>query len=78
MRVMQIDYKNGTGLYVGEMSEPQMVTAPSPQNYSYIYFVTFVIHTAILNIVLIVLYSIVPYRLVNIYRRFEGTCSLHL
>ena len=77
MSVTQIDYKNGTGLYVGEMKEPLTVTVPSARNYSYIYFARFEIHTAILMAVLIVLQSIVSYQLVNIYRRFEGACSLH-
>ena len=31
-----------------------------------------------LMMILIVLYSIVPYQLANIYRPFEGACSLHL
>jgi len=55
MSVRQIDYKNGAGLYVDEMNEPRTVRAPSPRNHSYIYFVRFEIHTAILMMILIVL-----------------------
>jgi hypothetical protein len=55
MSVMQIDYKHGTGLYVGEMNELRKVTIPSPRNYSYIYFARFEIHRAIVMMMMMMM-----------------------